>query len=249
VRSQAPTRPSLDLPFDRRGGLIVLVDPGRSTPADASGLAARAAASDVCGFLIGDSLGNGANLSAHVAAIREGAPGLPVVQFPASAAELSADVDAALFLVLLSGRNPRYLIEEQVCAVPFFDRHPEVKAISTAYLLVDGGRTSSVEETSRTQPLAAHATDVIAAHVRAGQLMGMHATYLEAGSGAVMPIDARVIAAARGATDGPLLVGGGITTAVAARAARWAGADYVVVGTLFERVPGAVQPLASAARA
>jgi heptaprenylglyceryl phosphate synthase len=44
-------------------------------------------------------------------------------------------------------------------------------------------------------------------------------------------------------------VGGGITTAVAARAARWAGADYVVVGTLFERAPAAVQPLASAARA
>src|SRR6185295_4153511 len=102
---------------------------------------------------------------------------------------------------------------------------------------------SSVEETSRTQPLAADAPDVIASHVRAGQLMGMQATYLEAGSGALMPIDARVIAAARGATDGPLLVGGGITTAVAARAARWAGADYVVVGTLFERAPAAVQPL------
>ena len=248
MRSQAPARPPFDLPFDRHGGLIVLVDPGRSTPADALGLAARAATSEVCGFLIGDSLGNGARLSAHIAAIRAGAPGLPVVQFPASAAELSADVDAVLFLVLLSGRNPHYLVDEQVRAVPFFDRHPEVRAISTAYLLVDGGRPSSVEEASGTQPLPADAA-VIAAHVRAGQLMGMHATYLEAGSGAVAPVGARVIAAAREATDGPLLVGGGITTAAAARAARWAGADYVVVGTLFERAPAAVQSLASAARA
>ena len=238
------------LPFDRRGGLIVLVDPGRCTPEAALGLAARAAASDACGFLIGDSLGNGAKLAAHVAAMREGAPGLPIVQFPASAAELSADVDAVLFLALLSGRNPRYLIEEQVRAVPFFDRHPRVRAISTAYLLVEGGRTSSVEQASRTQPLAADAPDVVAAHVRAAQLLGMHATYLEAGSGAVTPVGARVIAAAREATTGPLLVGGGITNAAAARAAREAGADYVVVGTLFERAPRAdVQPLASAARA
>lgn len=238
------------LPFDRRGGLLVLVDPGRSTPQDASDLAARAAASEICGFLIGDSLGHGGNLAAHVAAIRAGAPGLPIVQFPASAAELSADVDAVLFLVLLSGRNPRYLAEEQVRAVPFFDRHPEVAAISTAYLLVEGGRASSVEQASRTQPLPSDAPDVIAAHVKAGRLMGMQATYLEAGSGAATPVGQRVIAAARAGTDGPLLVGGGITNVVAARAAREAGADYVVVGTLFERVPTtAIRPLASAARA
>jgi phosphoglycerol geranylgeranyltransferase len=241
---------SPQLPFDRRGGLVVLVDPGRSTPADALGLAVRSAAAGACGFLIGDSLGNGAKLSAHVAAMREGAPGLPIVQFPASAAELSADVDAVLFLALLSGRNPRYLIEEQVRAVPFFDRHPEVRAISTAYLLVEGGRISSVEQASRTQPLAADAPDVVAAHVKAARLMGMHATYLEAGSGAVTPVSQRVIAAARDATDGPLLVGGGITSVAAAREAREAGADYVVVGTLFERAPtAAVHPLASAARA
>jgi heptaprenylglyceryl phosphate synthase len=63
-------------------------------------------------------------------------------------------------------------------------------------------------------------------------------------------VSQRVIAAARDATDGPLLVGGGITSVAAAREAREAGADYVVVGTLFERVPtAAVHPLASAARA
>jgi heptaprenylglyceryl phosphate synthase len=63
-------------------------------------------------------------------------------------------------------------------------------------------------------------------------------------------VSARVIAAAREATDGPLLVGGGIMSVSAARQARDAGADYVVIGTLFERAPFvAVRPLASAARA
>jgi phosphoglycerol geranylgeranyltransferase len=237
------------LPFDERGGLIVLVDPGRSTPHDARALAERAAMGGACGFLVGDSLGVRETISTHVAAIRRGAPEVPIVQFPASADDLTPDVDAILFLVLVSGRNPRYLIDEQVRAAPFFDRHPDVRAVSTAYMLIDGGRESAVERVSGTTPLAMGDASVIAAHVKAGQLMGMHATYLEAGSGAAQPVSARVIRAAREATRGPLIVGGGIVTADRARDARDAGADYVVVGSLFERDPAAdVRPLAAAAR-
>jgi heptaprenylglyceryl phosphate synthase len=43
------------------------------------------------------------------------------------------------------------------------------------------------------------------------------------------------VRAARAAMPGPLFVGGGIRTAADVRAAREAGAEYVVVGTLFER--------------
>jgi phosphoglycerol geranylgeranyltransferase len=229
---------------------VVLIDPGRSAPNDARELAERAGRAGAAGFLVGDSLGHRATIAAHVAAIRSGAPDLPVVQFPASADDLCPDVDAVLYLVLLSGRNPRYLVEEQVRAVPFFERHVGVSAISTAYLLIDGGRESAVEHVSRTEPLARDDVDLITAHVKAGQLMGLHATYLEAGSGATKPVSADVIRGARAATNGPLFVGGGIDSTAKARAAREAGADYVVVGTLFERDPFArVQALATAARA
>jgi phosphoglycerol geranylgeranyltransferase len=241
--------PARGLPFDARGGLVVLIDPGRVTAADAGQLAARAADGGACGFLIGDSMGKGDSVAAHVDALRAHAPGLAVVQFPASARDLSADVDAVLFLVLLSGRDPRYLVEEQVRAVDFFDRHPDVRAISTAYLLVDGGRRSSVESVSGTRPLPADAA-IVASHVKAGRMMGMHATYLEAGSGAARPVPPSVVAAARHATSGPILVGGGVTTAAVARETREAGADYIVVGTLFERDPSApVRALVSALRA
>src|SRR5262252_1084591 len=99
-------RAPITLPFDERGGLVVLVDPGRSTPDDAFALAERAGLAGACGFLIGDSLAATATIAAHIEAIRRGAPGLPVVQFPASADDLTPEVDAVLFLVLLSGRNP-----------------------------------------------------------------------------------------------------------------------------------------------
>lgn len=238
------------IPFEPRGGLVVLIDPGRSSPDEAMALSARAADAGACGILIGDSFGGARNVRQHVAAVRAGAPHLGVVQFPATADELNADVDAVLFLVLVSGRNARYLIGEQLRAVTFFDAHPEVPAISTAYVLIDGGQVSSVERVTRTQPLPADDPHGIATHVKAGRLMGMHATYLEAGSGAVHPVNASVIALAREATDGPLIVGGGITAASAARDARAAGADYVVVGTLFERDPlAAIRTLAAAARA
>lgn len=213
-------------------------------------LAARAASGGVCGFLIGDSLGARETVGEHIVAIRRGAPGLPIVQFPASADDLTPDVDAVLFLMLLSGRNPRYLIDEQVRAAPFFERYPAVRAVSTAYLLIDGGRESAVEHVSGTAPLPADDADLVAAHVKAGQLIGMHATYLEAGSGATQPVAARVIRGARAATEGPLMVGGGIMTAALAREAREAGADYVVVGSLFERDRATdIQPIAAAARA
>ena len=166
------------------------------------------------------------------------------------ASQLDAGVDAVLLLSLVSGRNAQYLIEEHVRAVPFFLQHPEVEAISTAYCLVDGGHVTSVESVSQTRPLPADKPEVAAAHLRAAALIGMHAAYLDAGSGASRAISAAIVRAARDSWAGPLLVGGGIRGAESVRAARDAGADLIVVGGAFEdggaRVVGA---LALAARA
>ena len=87
-------------------------------------------------------------------ALRENAPGLPVALFPGSAMQLTDQVDLVLFLSLVSGRNAQYLIEEHVRAVPFLQRHP-VATLSTAYILIDGGRVTSVEAVSQTRPLPA----------------------------------------------------------------------------------------------
>jgi heptaprenylglyceryl phosphate synthase len=133
-------RPPVSLPFDERGGLVVLVDPGRSTPEDARALAERAAGGGACGFLIGDSLGTRETVSAHVAAIRGGAPDVPIVQFPASADDLTPEVDAVLFLAL-SGRNPRYPVDEQ--SATSLDRHP-ASARCLRRTWIDGGRESAV---------------------------------------------------------------------------------------------------------
>ena len=222
--------------LDGRRGLAVLVDPGRTMHAAAVELSRRAAGEGVSLLLLGNSFGCDTGLAEMARAMRE-ASGLPIVQFPATAAQLCAGVDALLLLSLVSGRNAQYLIEEHVRAVPFLDRHPEIEIVSTAYCLIDGGVVTSVDSVSQTRPLPADKPELVAAHVRAAMMIGMRAVYLEAGSGARTPVSPAMVRAAREAMPGvgPLFVGGGIRTADAVRQARDAGADLVVVGTLLEQ--------------
>jgi putative glycerol-1-phosphate prenyltransferase len=196
--------------------------------------------SGAAGILIGSSFDGTRDTALIAGAIREAAPGFPLLLFPGSALQLTNQVDAILFLSLVSGRNPQYLIEEHVRAVPFFEQYA-VPTISTAYILIDGGRVTSVEAVSQTRPLPSDKPDLAAVHASAARRIGMQAVYLDAGSGAARPVPEAIIRACRtavgggGGGDAPIFVGGGIRTPEQARDARRAGADYVVVGTALEQ--------------
>ena len=224
----------------RRPGLLVLIDPSRTSALDACRVAREAEAAGAAGIMIGSSFDGTRDTHLVAAALREATKTLPVALFPGSALQLTDQVDLILFLSLVSGRNPQYLIEEHVRAVPFLQRHP-VPTLSTAYLLIDGGRVTSVEAVSQTRPLPADKPELVAAHAKAARLNGMQAVYLDAGSGAPRVVPGALIAACRSALDEtadgpvPLFVGGGIRTPEQARAARAAGAMYVVVGTVVEQ--------------
>jgi phosphoglycerol geranylgeranyltransferase len=218
-----------------RSGLLVLVDPGRTAGMDAARIARDARAAGARGILIGSSFDGAAQTHVVARAIREAVPDFPLALFPGSAMQLTDQVDLVLFLSLVSGRNAQYLIEEHVRAVPFFARHP-VPTLSTAYILIEGGRVTSVEAVSQTRPLPADKPELAAAHATAATLIGMQALYLDAGSGAERPVPPDVIRACRAAVPPslPLFVGGGIRTPAQARAARAGGADFVVIGTVLE---------------
>ncbi len=227
-------------------GLLVLVDPERTAPEDARRLALQADDAGAAGLLIGPSF-DGAARTREVAAAIKKATDLPLLLFPGSAGQLVPNVDAVLLLSLVSGRNPQYLIEEHVRAVPFFHRH-KVPTLSTAYILVDGGRITAVESVSQTRPLPADKPELAVAHAVAGSMTGMGAVYLDAGSGASRPVAPALIRAVRGAVKVPVFVGGGIRTAEHVRAALDAGADFAVVGNAIEADgAGAVPALARAA--
>lgn len=226
-------------------GLLILIDPERTAPSEAADIARQAEGGGAAGLLIGTSF-DGADRTADVAAAVKRATHLPLLLFPGSAGQLVPNVDAVLLLSLISGRNPQYLIEEHVRAVPFFLRHP-IATLSTAYLLIDGGRVTSVESVSQTRPLPSDKPELAVAHAIAGSMIGMGAVYLDAGSGASHPVAPAVIRAVRGAVRLPIFVGGGIRTPEQVRAAFEAGADFAVVGNAVEA--GGVRALTSLAKA
>ena len=76
---------------------------------------------------------------------------LPVLLFPGNPSQISKEADGILFLSLLSGRNPDYLIEHQVNAVPIL-RKTQLEVISTGYLLIESGHETAVAGVSKSQP-------------------------------------------------------------------------------------------------
>jgi phosphoglycerol geranylgeranyltransferase len=159
--------------------------------------------------------------------------GIPTILFPGGSTQLSAHADAILFLSLLSGRNPEFLIGEQVRAAPII-REYELEPIPTAYLLIEGGVYTSVQFMSGTFPIPRDKPDIAMAHALTAQYLGMKLLYLEGGSGAKWAVPDEMIRCIRTYTDLPVIVGGGITKPEMAAAKVRAGAHFVVTGNVLE---------------
>ncbi|WP_424492488.1 geranylgeranylglyceryl/heptaprenylglyceryl phosphate synthase [Salinimicrobium sp. GXAS 041] len=158
---------------------------------------------------------------------------LPVILFPGDYEQISNAADGILFLSLISGRDPEYLIEQHIKAVPLLKKS-KLEIIPTGYVLINGGRESAVERISRTKPIFQEEEDKIVKTALAGEYSGKQIIYLEAGSGAAFSVNSEVISAVKNAISVPLFVGGGIRNREQLEAAWNSGADVVVVGTAFE---------------
>lgn len=160
----------------------------------------------------------------------------PVVLFPGSPSQLSAHADAVLFLSLISGRNPELLIGHHVTAAPTV-KALGIEAVPTGYMLVDGGKPTTVSYVSQTVPIPHDKPGIAAATALAGSYLGLGTIYMDTGSGALRTVPPAMISAVRSQVNLPIIVGGGIKDAATARALCAAGADVLVVGTAFEQDP------------
>lgn len=158
---------------------------------------------------------------------------LPVILFPGDVIQITNKADGILFLSLISGRNPDYLIGKQVQAVSKL-RETNLQVIPTGYLLIENGKQTSVERVSQTKPLKRKAIQTIIDTAKTGELLGMQLIYLEAGSGATHAIESDIIKKVKKELDVPLIVGGGIRSKTELESTYNAGADIVVIGTAFE---------------
>lgn len=161
---------------------------------------------------------------------------LPIFIFPGDYTQITNEADALLFLSLLSGRNPEFLIEQQVKSVEKL-KNTSLEIIPTAYLLIDGGRETSVQRVSKTLPMKQENVQAIVNTALAGEYSGKQLIYLEAGSGASTKVSTAIISAVKKEVSIPIIVGGGIRSKKEIEEAYQAGATMVVVGTAFEDNP------------
>ena len=120
--------------------------------------------------------------------------------------------------------------------------------VPTGYLLIDGGKPTSVSYMSGTTPIPADKPAIAAATALAGEQLGLQLIYLDAGSGALNAVAPQLIRAVRAEIELPLVVGGGLRTPEQASAALSAGADLIVVGNGLERDAGWLPELAAVVR-
>lgn len=227
-----------------RKALAVLVDPDKTTEGDWHMLVPLAESAGVDYLYVGGSLLVEDRLQRCVAYFKQHSQ-IPVVLFPGSPAQIVPQADALLLLSLISGRNPELLIGQHVLAAPRL-KQSGLETIATGYVLVDGGKLTTVSYISNTTPLPNDKPDIAACTALAGTMLGLRAIYLDAGSGATTPVSEPMIAAVKAQIDTPLIVGGGIRTASAASTACKAGADVVVVGNVLEKNPLLLAELAQA---
>lgn len=157
----------------------------------------------------------------------------PVVLFPGHFNQLTNEVDAVLLLSLISGRNPDALIGQHVLAAPQLKKL-EAEIVSTGYMLIDGGRPTSVSYMSHSQPIPNDKTDIAVCTALAGQYLGMSVIYMDAGSGATIPLSNEMVSSVSSQIDIPLIVGGGIRTGAKVQELWAAGANLVVIGNGLE---------------
>ena len=217
---------------ERKKLLAILIDPDKVAVERISVLTEKIKQSPATHIFVGGSSFEGHHLDEIIIEIKSKV-NLPILLFPGNPSQISAEADGILFLMLLSGRNPDYLVEHQINAVPILEK-TKLEIISTGYILIESGSETAVERVSKTKPLPKTNAEYVAQTAKAGELIGSKILYLEAGSGALNAVPLEIIKNVSNRISVPLIVGGGIRSKKQIADAYTAGADLVVIGTAFE---------------
>ena len=218
-----------------RKSLAVLIDPDKLSLQECIKTVNTAVECKVDYFFVGGSLVTDDSLSEKIACIKE-LTSTPVVIFPGNSQHIDDKADAILLLSLLSGRNADLLIGQHVLAAPFLKR-ANIEILSTGYILIDGGKQTTVSYISNSNPIPRDKPEIAACTAMAGEMLGMKLIYLDAGSGALNEVPESVVRQVAKNVDAPIIVGGGINDAEKLKRGFAAGADVLVLGNILEKKP------------
>ncbi|MCD6068876.1 MAG: geranylgeranylglyceryl/heptaprenylglyceryl phosphate synthase [Bacteroidetes bacterium] len=184
-------------------------------------------------FLVGGSTLKPGEINKAIRKIKKHTT-IPLIIFPGDYHQVDKQADAILFLSLISGRDPEYLIGKQVASAHVI-KTAGLEAIPTGYILVDGSAESATQRVTGSKPIAAKDTRQVVHTAIAGEMLGMKMIYLEAGSGAKASISPGLIKKVKAAVSIPVLAGGGINSYAKAKQVKEAGADIIVIGNALEK--------------
>ncbi|QMU31016.1 geranylgeranylglyceryl/heptaprenylglyceryl phosphate synthase [Adhaeribacter radiodurans] len=222
----------------------VLLDPDNLTTAACEQLIELSHTYSIDYFLVGGSLITTQNQAPLISLLKQQSQ-IPVILFPSSSLHIDLQADGILLLSLISGRNPDFLIGQHVIAAPLL-KASKLQILPTGYILVDSGQPTTASYMSGSMPLPRDKPNIAASTALAGELLGLHLMFLDAGSGAKNPVPAALIQAVQQAVEVPLIVGGGLNTAQKVVAALEAGADMIVIGNEIEKNPDFISTVAVA---
>ena len=223
---------------------VVLIDPDKPTDEQIVEIVKKSVNAGVDFFFVGGSLLTTDSLDNCIKLIKKNCD-IPVLIFPGNSLQISKWCDGFLLLSLISGRNAEMLIGRHVISAPYLKLYGN-EIIPTGYMLVDGGKQTSVSYMSNTTPIPHDKDDIAMCTALAGEMLGLKVIYLDAGSGAVNPVSPDMISKVKQTIEIPLIVGGGINTPEKAAAAAKAGADIIVVGNALEKSNDKLQEFADA---
>ena len=221
--------------FPRKKSVALLLDPDKADRETLKGILKIASEYKADYIFTGGSLTFN-SIDSLIDSIRESCK-IPVILFPGNLLQLSHKADAIFLLSLISGRNPELLIGNHVIAAPYL-RDIREKLIPVGYILISSGQKTSVEYISNTEAIPADKPEIVVATALAGEMLGLHMIYLEAGSGASNAIPADIIKAVRSNVSVPVAVGGGLRLPGEVLNAFNAGADLIILGNGCEKNPG-----------
>lgn len=212
--------------------LAILIDPDKTKVEEIENLSKKINQSPATHIFIGGSIVEQICIDSLIIEIKKYCH-LPILIFPGHPSQISNEADGILFLSLLSGRNPDYLIEHHINSVDILT-NSNLEIISTGYILIDGGNETAVQRVSQTLPIENTNINLAYKTAKAGEYLGKKLIYLEAGSGALNHVSLEMVSFISKNISIPLIVGGGIRNLSKIEAVFKAGADIVVIGTAFE---------------
>ncbi|MGQ9680018.1 MAG: geranylgeranylglyceryl/heptaprenylglyceryl phosphate synthase [Candidatus Bathyarchaeia archaeon] len=214
---------------------MTLLDPEKTGSEKSSKIAVEAEKGGSSAIMVGGStLASNRLLDEVVKSIKKSVS-IPVILFPNNVSGVSPYADAIWFMSLLNSSNTYYLIDVQALTAKIIKKYG-LETLPMGYIIVgEGGAAGFI---GQARHISYEHPELVLGYSLAAEMLGMQFIYIEAGSGAKVPVPLEMVRMVKRHTKIPLIIGGGIKDETTAFKIAEAGADMIVTGTIIEETDG-----------